>query len=223
MGKSNKKVTTALASQTPTPTIGGNMLLYYDSLGNFYQIVSDTGQILLSGTTTTGGSTMTLESLPQNQSLIADIATTAGQRDQNGSGKYWVNGGVLTQRQGWHTLGFPPVPDPNYQSVDVVVHYYHTRTLTDLLTTLKALTTQQKTNIWTDLASGTPPRYANYSGGNDAGIFILDWVISDSGLSGNALTVARLRITAMYVQDHSNYLVNPAFDTSISVPGIIQV
>ncbi len=84
---------------------------------------------------------------------------------------------------------------------------------------LMALTTLQKTNVWTDLSSGTPKKYLLDTGANTAAIAALDWAVTDAGATGAALTAAKLRIAAAYVQDNPAYLVNPSFDLSINVAG----
>lgn len=84
---------------------------------------------------------------------------------------------------------------------------------------LVALTTTQQTNAWNDLSSGTPKKYLLDVGPNAAAIGALDWAVTDSGATGASLLHARLRVGAMYVQDNPSYLVNPAFDPSINVPG----
>lgn len=84
---------------------------------------------------------------------------------------------------------------------------------------LQALSTAQKTEVWTDLTSGTPKKYFLDAGPNAAAIGALDWAATDSGATPVALTAARLRIAAAYVQDNPAYLVHPAFDPGINVPG----
>lgn len=84
---------------------------------------------------------------------------------------------------------------------------------------LNALSNAKKTAVWNDLSSGTPKKYLAGSGDNAAAIGALDWAVTDSGASGAALTAARLRIAAAYVQDYPGYLVNPGFDPSIAVSG----
>lgn len=84
---------------------------------------------------------------------------------------------------------------------------------------LSALTNAKKTAIWNDLSSGTPKKYLAGDGPNTAAIGSLDWAVSDSGATGAALTAARLRIAAAYVQDNPTYLVNPSFDNSILIYG----
>ena len=93
------------------------------------------------------------------------------------------------------------------------------RPLYAIYTDLQALSTTQKTEVWTDLTSGTPKKYFLDTGPNAAAIGALDWAATDSGATGAALTAARIRIAAFYVQDNPNYLVNPSFDPGINVPG----
>lgn len=81
------------------------------------------------------------------------------------------------------------------------------------------LSTQNKNAIWTDISRGTPRKYFVGPGDNKASIVALDWSVSDSGATGTALTNARLRLVAMYVQDNPKYLVNPAFAPGVNVPG----
>lgn len=93
------------------------------------------------------------------------------------------------------------------------------RALYQIYNDLAALTTTQQGNAWTDLSSGTPAKYLLDAGPNAAAIAVMDWVVKKSGAAGAALTDARLRIAAMYVQDNASYLVTPAFDPTINVPG----
>lgn len=93
------------------------------------------------------------------------------------------------------------------------------RTLAGIYGDLKALTAAQKTNVWADLAAGTPPKYLTDEGPNAAAIGVLDWAATDAGATGAALTAARLRIAAAYCQDNPGYLVQPPFDPSINVAG----
>lgn len=93
------------------------------------------------------------------------------------------------------------------------------RSLLAIYTDLVALTNTQKTNIWADLSSGTPAKYLQDTGTNTAALVVLDWVVQSSGATGAALTSAKLRAAAMYVQDNVDYLVHPTFDSTINVPG----
>ena len=97
------------------------------------------------------------------------------------------------------------------------------RPLYQIYNDLSALTTTQQSNIWTDFSSGTPPKYLLDAGDNAAAIVVLDWVVRKSGATGAALLDAKLRAVTMYVQDNVDYLVTPAFDTTINVPGDMPV
>jgi hypothetical protein len=88
---------------------------------------------------------------------------------------------------------------------------------------LAALTITQQGNVWADFSAGTPPKYLLDAGDNAAAIVVLDWVVRASGVSGAALLGAQLRAVAMYVQDNVSYLVAPAFDPTINVPGDMPV
>lgn len=88
---------------------------------------------------------------------------------------------------------------------------------------LTALTATQQGNVWTDFSSGNPAKYLLDQGQNAAAIAVMDWVVKKSGATGAALTDARMRAVAMYVQDNPNYLVHPSFDASINVAGDMPV
>lgn len=109
-------------------------------------------------------------------------------------------------------------PDP-LDTSDKPVVFKTRRSLIDIYQDLGALTAGQKGAVWGDLGSGSPRKYLLTDGLNTAAIGALDWSATDSGAVGNALTAARMRIAAMYTQDHPDYLVHPAFDPSINVPG----
>ena len=93
------------------------------------------------------------------------------------------------------------------------------RSLFAIYTDLTALTATQQTNVWNDLSSGSPAKYLLDAGADAAAIIVLDWVVRKAGATGAALTDAKLRAAAMYVQDNVTYLVNPVFDATINVPG----
>lgn len=93
------------------------------------------------------------------------------------------------------------------------------RTLASIYADLQALSNANKAAVWGDLSGGSPKKYLAGLGGNTAAIGALDWAATESGATGHALTAARLRIAAMYCQDHPAYLVNPAFAPAVNVPG----
>ena len=84
---------------------------------------------------------------------------------------------------------------------------------------LVALTTTQQANIWADISSGTIPKYLLDAGPNTAALVVLDWAVRSSGATGAALTAAKFRAVALYVQDNPTYLVTPTFDATINVAG----
>ena len=84
---------------------------------------------------------------------------------------------------------------------------------------LVALTTTQQANIWADISSGTTPKYLLDAGPNTAALVVLDWAVRSSGAIGAALTAAKFRAVAIYVQDNPTYLIAPTFDATINVAG----
>lgn len=88
---------------------------------------------------------------------------------------------------------------------------------------IQALTTTQKNNILADLFAGTPMKVlivtAQSNGRNEGAIGALHWAVVNSIAPVAAINDARLRATAMYVQDNPTYLIHPSFDSSINVPG----
>lgn len=92
------------------------------------------------------------------------------------------------------------------------------RPLYAIYNSLAALSSTQKTNIWTDLSSGSPAKYLADLGPNAAAIAALDWAVRFSGLGAAAITDAKLRIAAIYVADNPTYLLSPSFDPTINVP-----
>lgn len=94
------------------------------------------------------------------------------------------------------------------------------RTIWAIKTDLVALTAGQKTAIWNDLNSGSPTKLQDYHGHYEGVLASLKFLAdSVAGLSGAEKNDAKALATAMYAQDHPSYLVNPAFDPTISVSG----
>lgn len=110
-----------------------------------------------------------------------------------------------------------------YDTVNLlaVPHDMRPRTLLAIYTDLAALTSSQKLNVWADLSAGSPAKYLAYAGPEPGAIAALDWAVRFSGLGAVAVTDAKLRIAAIYVQGNPLYLVAPAFDPSINVPGAL--
>lgn len=89
-----------------------------------------------------------------------------------------------------------------------------------LTTSLNALSATQKNAIWADVTSGNPPKWSKDVGANAAAIAVLQLLTTSGTLNAADILAAKIRGVAMYVQDNPNYLVNPAFDPSINVPGL---
>lgn len=101
-----------------------------------------------------------------------------------------------------------------------------TRRLYDIYTDLNPaapspkITAAQLNTVWTDLTSGTPPKLSLDVGMNAASIFVMHFLgATVAGLTTAEKNEAKRRAIAFYCQDNVNYLVNPAFDPSINIPG----
>lgn len=96
----------------------------------------------------------------------------------------------------------------------------HKRTIYSIRASLNALSAAQKNAVWSDLSSGTPPKWALDAGPNAAAIAAIEWAATvPAGVTATEKTEARLRLAAMYCQDNPKYLVNPAFDPTINIDG----
>jgi hypothetical protein len=95
------------------------------------------------------------------------------------------------------------------------------KTVATIFTQLSALTATQKTNVWADLTSGSPAKWTLNEGLNAAAIGIGVGIVASlvAAFTAAALTDMKLRVAAAYVYDNPRYLVNPACDSSINVPG----
>lgn len=93
------------------------------------------------------------------------------------------------------------------------------RGLYSIYVDINALSGTNKTAIWTDLTSGSPPKWALNTGQNQAAIVTLHWSAVNSGATAANLTDARMRLAACYVQDNPRYLVNPSFAAAVNIPG----
>lgn len=93
------------------------------------------------------------------------------------------------------------------------------RLLFNIRADIVALTTAQKNAIWTDLSSGTPPKWALDPGPNAAALAVLQFCATTGTLSAADITEAKVRAAAMYAQDNPRYLVSPSFDATINVAG----
>lgn len=94
------------------------------------------------------------------------------------------------------------------------------RSLLAIYQDLNALTDLQRTAIWLDVTTGTPPRWATSDGPNAGTVMALSVPAIDlTGLTVAVQTRARMKLVAAYVLDRPKYLVNPSFDATINVPG----
>lgn len=86
---------------------------------------------------------------------------------------------------------------------------------------LSALTGPQKTAVWADLTGGSPAKWTSDRGPNAAAILMCVGItVSLAGaMTAAQLTDMKVRAVAAYVLDNPLYLVNPAFDPTINVPG----
>lgn len=137
--------------------------------------------------------------------------------------RVWVQrvAGIVT---GVYALQQPGIADEALDETDPAVVAFRApprqpRALYAIYTDLQGLSATQKTTVWNDLSSGAPKKYLLDTGRNAAGIAALDWGVTDSGAAAASLLAAKLRLAAMYVQDNPRYLVAPAFDPTINVPG----
>ena len=96
---------------------------------------------------------------------------------------------------------------------------YVTRTLFDLVTALNALTAAQKTNVSADLFGGSPPKFALDAGPNAGALLAIYYSTQTATLSTADKNTAKLYAAALYAQDNPAYLITPAFDPTINVPG----
>lgn len=89
----------------------------------------------------------------------------------------------------------------------------------ELRTAINALTAQQKNAIWADLNGGNPPKWSTGTGASVRAMIVLHWAASSITLLPADVNEARLRMAVLWVMDNPNYLVQPAFDRTINVPG----
>lgn len=108
---------------------------------------------------------------------------------------------------------------PTAQEVLAFLAGRRPRTLLAIRADLLALSASQRAAVWAAFTSGSPPLFATDAGPNAAAVYCL-WVLGKSGsLPAADVNEARVGAVAMYAQDNPGWLVNPAFDPSISVPG----
>lgn len=155
-----------------------------------------------------------------DQTIVGVCSPKASPDNPTPSTRTWIQ-----RSDGFVGVDFisPPTQQQITSITPVVVNFDArmrvSRTLLAIYTDLANLTNTQKNNVWADLASGTPAKYLTDSGSSAGSIACLDWAVRFSGLATAAITDAKLRIAAIYCQDNPNYLVQPAFDNTINVPG----
>lgn len=81
-----------------------------------------------------------------------------------------------------------------------------------------ALNAQQKLNVANDLF-GAGSKWATDAGSNRSGLFVMYTLVSQLGLTAAQTNAAKAAAAAMFAQDFPGYLVRPAFDGTINVPG----
>ena len=95
------------------------------------------------------------------------------------------------------------------------------RLIFDVYHDIGALTGSQKTKIWADLQSGTPPKWTQDRGPNAADLHIL-WLLATQLSVVNTAAdkqTCQAMLMSIYTVDNPTFLVHPAFDTTINIPG----
>jgi hypothetical protein len=95
------------------------------------------------------------------------------------------------------------------------------RTPAAIYADLSALSPAQKTNIWNNFTSGSPPLWATDDGASAGAIGIGFGLVANlaGAMTAAQLTDMKIRAVVCYVLDNVEYLIQPAFDQSINVPG----
>ena len=94
------------------------------------------------------------------------------------------------------------------------------RSLLSIYNDLNALTLAKRNAIWADFTSGNPPKWSLDDGLNAGVVMALSVPAIDlTGLTTADQLKARIKMVAAYILDRPLYLVAPAFDGTIDVPG----
>lgn len=93
------------------------------------------------------------------------------------------------------------------------------RTLFAIYTDLTALTSAQKTAVWANITTGSPPKWALTEGADAGTVMALSVPAIDLTLSAADQLKARMKLVAAYIRDTPKYLKNPAFDATINILG----
>jgi len=96
---------------------------------------------------------------------------------------------------------------------------YEARPLWDIKTQLQQLPYDQLQSIFDDLWQGQPPKLLQAESIHMPGMFALYCVWQFTNTGAVDADSARIYGTAMYAQDNPIYLINPAFNPIIDVPG----
>ncbi|MBY0525602.1 MAG: hypothetical protein K2R98_19510 [Gemmataceae bacterium] len=91
------------------------------------------------------------------------------------------------------------------------------RQATAIVDDLVALTTGQKTAIWTDLTAGSPPKLLVNAGEYKPALEELRLRARSSLYTAQQMTEMKLFAAALYCLANPTYLVNPSFDSTINV------
>lgn len=99
------------------------MNIFYDDTGTILHAVPDDEIADFTHTTNVPLSIYHIDEIAENATLITDLRRNLFLRDQARNGKYWVNNGVLTVRDGWTPIspGSPFTPSPGYHTTDLPV------------------------------------------------------------------------------------------------------
>jgi hypothetical protein len=135
-----------------------------------------------------------------------------------------ISVGVLGQND---SVSFTPSPSATQAQIGAAQAFinsfdwqdYQTLPLYQIFAALAALTTVQQTEVAADLFAGNPLKVLTDPGPNAAAIVVLYYITQLTVLPVASINLAKLYAACMYVQDNPTYLINPAFDTAINVPG----
>lgn len=96
------------------------------------------------------------------------------------------------------------------------------RSLWDIRADLVLLTLSQKGAIWSDLNSGSPPKWTQDFGPEDGALSAHQLLGASLTLPAADVLESKIRVAMLYVRDNPTYLVNQTFGgtvAAINVPG----
>jgi len=147
------------------------------------------------------------------QKLLEEISLDCGISGPDENGKF--------------TIHYPPDTPAEVQAKGDAIAAawpntnYITRLCWDILQDLQQMQPEWQQQIFGDLWTNTwPPKIAQSEGANFPGIWSLycTWVTVTT--TPEEADQARLYGTALYIQDHPAYLMNPPFNPDIYLPGV---